>query len=456
MANLFAITTSTNTVILGVDRRGQASFTVTNISGAFNRGRARLAPQNPVSAPWLSIQGETERDFPTATTQQFTVAVAVPGKAPPGKYVFRLDMVGVNNPDEDFSQGPGVTFEVTVVPVPKFPWWIVVVAVVVLLAIAGAVTAIILTRKVAIPDVSGMTQAAAERLLQADGFTLGEVQHSFSGAVPKDIVIGTDPPVGEKVSPGSAVVIVVSAGPQATPTPTVTLTPLNTLTATVTLTPTSTITLTPTFTWTPSNTPTKTPTRTPTRTPTPTPIIVLAYYELEHNTLDTTSNYPAAILHNAPFVDTGVQCNGIYKNSGDPNYCEISTPPITGLNYNNFSFSVHFKPGDVKNMPVIIGGASYRWLSLYLLDNGHVGLLYNNSNIKDCGKNYATGTWYNGLVTYDGATAKLYINGVLACSQGFALQQGGDKDFSATNYSNGATYKGILNHLRIYSVVVNP
>jgi hypothetical protein len=438
MANLFAITTSTNTVILGGNRRGQAVFSVSNISGGFTHGRAHLVPQNPIATPWLSIQGETERDFPTATTQQFSVAINVPANAPPGQYVFRLDMVGVDNPDEDFSQGPGVTFEVAVVPVPKFPWWIVAVATVALLAIVGVIVVLALNRKATVPDVSGITQAAAERQLQAEGFKLGEVQRSFSGAVPKDVVIGTNPSAGEKVNPGATVDIVISNGPQAT------LTPTPTLTATVTLTPTSTLTPTPTFTWTPS------------RTATIPAIAILANYELEHNTLDTTNHYGSATLHNAPFQESGVYCNGIYGNSGVSNYCQISTPKITGLNFNKFSFYVHFKPEVVRQMPVIMGGASYRWIGLYLLSNGHVGLKYNNNNIKDCGKTYSAGTWYEGLVSYDGTTARLYLNGSLACTQAFALQQGGDNDFGATDFSTGSTYQGILNHLRIYNAVIAP
>src|SRR5207248_4545457 len=64
-------------------------------------------------------------------SQQYAVHIAAPPTAPAGDCTFRLDMVDVANPDENFSQGPTVKF---VVPMPvlvkkPFPWWIVAVIV---------------------------------------------------------------------------------------------------------------------------------------------------------------------------------------------------------------------------------------------------------------------------------------------------------------------------------------
>ena len=201
-----------------------------------------------------------------------------------------------------------------------------------------------------------------------------------------------------------------------------------------------------------------TPTAVVTFTNTPTiPITgLLAYYPLSADAIDASHHYGAAVLHNAPFADSGASCNGIYKNAGDPNYCEISTPPLTGFDYSKFTIMAGFKAGEKKTMPVFVGGSSYRWIGFYLLDNGHVALLYNNSNIKDCGLTYTPGYFYEATVSYDGATAKLYLNGTQACSQTFALQQGNDRDISVTNYSNGATFKGIIKDLRVYNTLETP
>jgi heat shock protein HslJ len=130
MPSPFAITTATNAVSLDAQRRSEASFTVSNTSGSPIRGRAQLTPEAPASAAWLTLTEEAEQDFSTGSTQQYTVKIAVPADTPAGTYSFRLNMVGVENPDELFTQGPSITFQVPE-PEPKkpFPWWIVIVAV---------------------------------------------------------------------------------------------------------------------------------------------------------------------------------------------------------------------------------------------------------------------------------------------------------------------------------------
>jgi hypothetical protein len=428
MSNSFTITTPTNSILLDSNRRSQATFTVSNISGRATRGRARLVPQNTISTPWLALSGAPERDFPIASTLQYSVAVTVPPTAPPGSYIFRLDMVGVENPDEDLSQGPGVTFEVSAAPVPKFPWWIIIAAGVTLLVVIAVIVALTLNRKATVPDVSGITQAAAERQLQTAGFKLGDATHQNSGVIPKDLVIGSDPPGGDKVAPGATVTLFISDGPAATPTPTATLTPV------VTITPTATIT----------------------KTVASPPTGLLAYYPLNSSPNEATNRTAPMTVINSPFTLGGVSCNGIYENTGVANYCKIATPQLDAFNYASFSISARFNPAEVKRMPVFMGGRSYRWIGFYLLENGHVGLLYNNSQFADCGVTYTPGTWYDAMVTYNGSTAKVYLNNTLVCTQAFALVQGGDKDIGVTNYSNGAIFHGILSDLKIYNTVITP
>jgi hypothetical protein len=141
MTNPFTITAATNSLRLDGKRQAETTFTVYNSSGRNTRGRASLAPQNPASASWITLVGEAERDFPIAGTQQYTVKIAPPPDAPAGNYPFRLDVLAVDNPDEDLAQGPSVTFEVPA-PEPvgkKFPWWILIVALVVLVVVGGVI-----------------------------------------------------------------------------------------------------------------------------------------------------------------------------------------------------------------------------------------------------------------------------------------------------------------------------
>jgi hypothetical protein len=121
MAGPFIITVPTNTLHLDAQRQAEASYTVFNESGRFLRGRARITPQDPLIGPWLTLEGEVERDFPVAGAYQYTVHLTVPVTAPAGTYSFRLDELGVANPDEDYTEGPYVSFAVLEPPPPPPP-----------------------------------------------------------------------------------------------------------------------------------------------------------------------------------------------------------------------------------------------------------------------------------------------------------------------------------------------
>jgi hypothetical protein len=134
----FAVTAATNSVRLDEQHKGEAVYTVFNASGRAIRGRAQVVSDKPAAQAWLSIADGAERDFTIAAVQQFTVQINVPPNGPAGSYSFRIDMVGVDNPDEEYVQGPASTF-VVAEPVPPhpFPWWILVVVVVGLVVIGG-------------------------------------------------------------------------------------------------------------------------------------------------------------------------------------------------------------------------------------------------------------------------------------------------------------------------------
>jgi len=147
MPNPFTITTAADSVRLDSQGRGSTTFTVSNRSGQPRRGRARPVPSSPEQASWLSVDGEAERSFSPDGTQQYTVRVASPPGAPTGRYTFGLDVVSVENPDEEWSQGPKVSFEIPATPSPKkkpFPWWIL--AVVAALLLVGGVVFWLLSR----------------------------------------------------------------------------------------------------------------------------------------------------------------------------------------------------------------------------------------------------------------------------------------------------------------------
>jgi hypothetical protein len=146
MPNPFSITAATDTIPLDAQGRGSTTFTVSNISGQLRRGRARLVPSDPGHASWLSVEGDAERNFAADGTHQYTVRVAAPPGTAAGSYTFGLDVVSVENPDEEWSQGPKVRFEVAPSQPPKkpFPWWIL--AVVAAVLVVGGLIAWLVSR----------------------------------------------------------------------------------------------------------------------------------------------------------------------------------------------------------------------------------------------------------------------------------------------------------------------
>jgi hypothetical protein len=148
MPRAFDITAATESVSLNNNGQGELAFTVSNALRAPVRARATLMMDGQARREWASVSGGEERDFAQDGTQQFTVKFQVPPGTPPGRYTFHLLVSDVANPDEQYADGPTVSFTVPeAAPVKKkaFPWWIVAVAAGVLI-IGGGVVAILASR----------------------------------------------------------------------------------------------------------------------------------------------------------------------------------------------------------------------------------------------------------------------------------------------------------------------
>ena len=87
------------------------------------------------------------------------------------------------------------------------------------LASGSAVSLVVSTGPVAVPDVVNRTQAAATTALTGAGLALGAVSQQSSATVPSGSVISQNPAAGTGVAAGSAVALVVSTGPVAPPPP---------------------------------------------------------------------------------------------------------------------------------------------------------------------------------------------------------------------------------------------
>jgi hypothetical protein len=137
----FTVTAAGQRVNLGISGGAQASFTVTNTSTQTLRARMMTRPGDSASPEWFSIVGEPVREVAPNEDEQVLVQLSVPPTAPAGAYSFRLDAVSAVDPDEDFTEGPSVEFDVEGQPPPKkkfpwVPWWI--------LAIVGGVVLLVI------------------------------------------------------------------------------------------------------------------------------------------------------------------------------------------------------------------------------------------------------------------------------------------------------------------------
>ena len=139
MPSPFVITTAGETIKLGPGDSGKVAVTISNKTDTAIRGQLKLRPQGQVEAEWLKLEGEGEREFEAKGSIQVNVEIAPPDGTHVGRYEFRLDAASVENPDEEYTEGPLIIFELSEPkPEPKpvveekveekkkpFPWWMV-------------------------------------------------------------------------------------------------------------------------------------------------------------------------------------------------------------------------------------------------------------------------------------------------------------------------------------------
>ena len=132
----FDVTAAAQKASLGAGNAGEAAFTVTNRSQAPVKGRLGVEAQAPAQAAWFTVDGKSTRDFAPGAAEQVVVRIAVPAGTAGGSHAFQLNAWNEALPDEDFTEGQSVTFEVKAAERKRgFPWWIVAVVAVVLIGL---------------------------------------------------------------------------------------------------------------------------------------------------------------------------------------------------------------------------------------------------------------------------------------------------------------------------------
>lgn len=223
MAKSFSITTANDGLKADVKGHAEAMFTVTNATGRPLRCMARANPMGNTKREWLSLAGESERDFAPGATQQYTVSFDSPG--PPAKYQFRMDVASATNPDEDFTEGPVVSVDMAPAPVVEEKkkkmnplLWIIPAAAVLLIIIGVVIWLLVRTKNSDVPNVVGKPVAEATSLLAAAKLKANVKDKKVTGTVAEGQVAEQSPESGS-LAEGSTVDLIVEAKPAATPAP---------------------------------------------------------------------------------------------------------------------------------------------------------------------------------------------------------------------------------------------
>ena len=178
---------------------------------------------------------------------------------------------------------------------------------------------------------------------------------------------------------------------------------------------------------------------------------LIAYYPLSVDTKDDLGYNNEIILKNTPFQNGGIYCNGISWDS------YAITPPINYFDFNSFTISVDFFVEEKLTQPVIVGGRNCRWLGFYLNEDGTVELHYNNIDQITGNLTYSINQWHNAQITYDGTTAKMFLDNTLACSANIQLNIDNslcgdlDTEISSMDFSNAKVFKGFIKNIKVFN-----
>jgi hypothetical protein len=213
-------------------RVATTTFTVTNKTAQALSGRFKITPQGDAKAEWLSLEGEKERPFGPSETQKINVNVSLPGDVPSGEYKFRLVVMNVNDPGNDFTESAVVTFSPPKAqPAAARPIWpYIVAAVVLLLIVVGVVLYFVFAGggggDVTVADVVGKTTAEARTTLEGQGFKVKVVDDQTPGK-PVGKVVSENPNAGDTAPAKSEITIsvAVASGPGLIDIPNVVTTP---------------------------------------------------------------------------------------------------------------------------------------------------------------------------------------------------------------------------------------
>jgi hypothetical protein len=194
----------------------EITFSVANTTDKLLQTRFDLGldVQAPAKKEWLQLETKPCNIPPKGTVQVIVKMLAPTGTK--GDYHFRIVAATAPRTDEDFTIGPTISFTLdkTAAPTPTpfhIKWWMILIACVVVLAIAGGVLAVVLnSHGGGIPDVVDKKSDEAKQLIEKAGFK-AKVTEAYYPSKDSGIVQRQVPGKGDAVPEDKIIVLYVSS-----------------------------------------------------------------------------------------------------------------------------------------------------------------------------------------------------------------------------------------------------
>jgi hypothetical protein len=187
-------------------------------------------------------------------------------------------------------------------------------------------------------------------------------------------------------------------------------------------------------------------------------LIPKAHYSLINTTEDALGLQPPIELINAPFDgNDGIYLNGIYQNSGNPDYSLAHTPFMSALFDSVFAVQLEFRIEEIHTsafLPVVVIGDGWRYLGLEVSWDSTFFLIIQNGSIELSPEIIAeVNRWYEITIMYDQEAdeAQFFLDGELIGVVNHDIERSeNDGNISNTNYATGRAFKGNWKNLRIF------
>ncbi len=101
--SIFEMTATTDSIEVRAGESGTLELTVTNTTDRKLNRLVRIVPDNTDHSDWVSIHGDSGKNFAPGGTQKITIKFSPPVKTSSGKSKCRVLVADERNPDEDFA-----------------------------------------------------------------------------------------------------------------------------------------------------------------------------------------------------------------------------------------------------------------------------------------------------------------------------------------------------------------